>query len=113
MTRLMKAPYSDEDIAFMRTRPLAYERVLSALDVGDEPPSNALPAGPPPVGGRVVEDETPASSEPAPMTEEEVREWVMSLTVAELQKELRDANLSTDGKKAELQERLLQAYLDS
>lgn len=102
-----QGPWNDADVEYMRSRPWQFRRQLAQLDDVRTPEPVVVPE-PDPV--EPVEEVESDASSPAPEPTAEEREYVMSLTVAELQKELNDAGLPTDGKKADLQKRLLAAY---
>jgi hypothetical protein len=104
-------PYSESDVEYMRSRPWQFSRILRALDDVRTPEPIVVPddLAPEPELEQSSEESTDASS-PVPEPTDEEREYVMSLKVVELQKELRDAGLSAEGNKAELQARLLAAY---
>jgi hypothetical protein len=85
----MTPPYSEEDIAYMRSRPARFRKQLRGIDKATSGQS----------GSADVDDADDADDVA----------WVHSLTGDALREELDRRGLPTSGRKAELAERLLEA----
>lgn len=115
MSRQPKEPYSDSDIEYMRSRPSRFSRVLRKLDArGPVPDRGEQPTGEDasePVQTGDGGDEAKSPPEKAEYDPEDVA-YVEGLKVEEIKAELRKYDISTAGRRDELEKRLLAALSD-
>ena len=98
MSRQPVEPYTDEDIAYMRTRQARFSRILREIDAGEGVDA-------PKLAGKNGKKEESKSEEPK-FDPDDV-EYVNSLTNDELKDELRARDQKVTGKQDELRQRLL------
>lgn len=111
-------PYSAEDWAYMESRPTRFSRQLRERELYGDDTVPAKPAPPEnkPEGGTVEENpevtEGPFAESAGPDLDATTREYVLSLTVAELRTEIRSHSVEPhSNKKADLQKQLIDIYV--